>query len=158
MFYHCDANSRASCGCHPKYGGHSLSTVIKVAGLRIIHLSNHFSALKDKNLRSIEDFRILQFGFAALTEVANAAARIVLFGRTAGNINNLRPSIIYNKQLQIMGTVMGTPKEFTEIISLYQKYKLHPVIDKEFSLDDINEAFKYMDEGGQFGKVVLKIK
>jgi zinc-binding alcohol dehydrogenase/oxidoreductase len=97
-------------------------------------------------------------GFAALTEVANAAARIVLFGRTAGNINNLKPGIIYNKQLQIMGTVMGTSKEFAEMIALYQKYKLRPVIDKEFSLNDINDAFKYMDNGGHFGKVVFKIK
>ena len=97
-------------------------------------------------------------GFAALTEVANAAARIVLFGRTAGNINNLSPGIIYNKQLQIMGTVMGTSKEFAEMINLYQKYSLRPVIDKEFSLDDIMEASRYMDEGRQFGKVILKIK
>jgi zinc-binding alcohol dehydrogenase/oxidoreductase len=97
-------------------------------------------------------------GFAALTEVANAAARIVLFGRTAGNINNLRPGIIYNKQLQIMGTVMGTPKEFAEMIDFYERYKLRPVIDKEFSLEQIIEAFRYMDEGSQFGKVMLKIK
>jgi zinc-binding alcohol dehydrogenase/oxidoreductase len=97
-------------------------------------------------------------GFAALTEVANAAARIVLFGRTAGAINNLRPGIIYNKQLQIMGTVMGTSKEFADMINLYQRYQLRPVIDKEFSLDDISGAFRYMDEGRQFGKVLLTIK
>jgi zinc-binding alcohol dehydrogenase/oxidoreductase len=96
-------------------------------------------------------------GFASLTEVANAGARIVLFGRTAGNINNLKPGVIYNKQLQIMGTVMGTSKEFAEMTSLYQKYELRPVIDKEFSLDDINDAFKYMDEGWHFGKVVFKM-
>ena len=97
-------------------------------------------------------------GFAALTEVANAAARIVLFGRTAGNINNLKPGIIYNKQLQIMGTVMGTSKEFAEMIALYERYQLHPVIDKEFTLDEINDAFKYMDEGEHLGKLVFKIK
>jgi zinc-binding alcohol dehydrogenase/oxidoreductase len=97
-------------------------------------------------------------GFATLTEAANAAAKIVIFGRTAGNINNLRPGIIYNKQLQIMGTVMGTPKEFAGMVGLYQKYKLRPVIDKEFSLDEINEAFKYLDEGRHFGKVIFKIK
>jgi zinc-binding alcohol dehydrogenase/oxidoreductase len=96
-------------------------------------------------------------GFAALTEAANAAARIVLFGRTAGNINNLKPGIIYNKQLQIMGTVMGSSKEFAEMIKFYRKYKLRPVIDKEFSLHQVNEAFKYMDEGSHFGKVVFRI-
>jgi D-arabinose 1-dehydrogenase-like Zn-dependent alcohol dehydrogenase len=97
-------------------------------------------------------------GFASLTEVANAGARIVLFGRTAGNVNNLKPGIIYNKQLQIMGTVMGTSKEFAEMISFYQRHQLYPVIDEEFLLDEINDAFKYMDEGRHFGKVVFKIK
>jgi zinc-binding alcohol dehydrogenase/oxidoreductase len=97
-------------------------------------------------------------GFAALTEVANAAARMVLFGRTAGNINNLKPEIIYNKQLQISGTVMGTQKEFAEMIHFYQRHQLHPVIDKEYTLSEIAEAFQHMDEGRHFGKLVFKIK
>lgn len=96
-------------------------------------------------------------GFAALTEVAMPAARIVIFGRTAGNINNLKPGIIYNKQLQIAGTMMGTPKEFVEMLHFFEKYQLHPVIDKEFHLTEIAEAFRYMDQGRHIGKVVLKI-
>jgi len=96
--------------------------------------------------------------FAALTEVANDAAKIILLGRTAGHINNLNPGIIYNKQLQIMGTVMGTSKEFKEMIAFYEKHYLHPVIDKEFSLDEVISAFNYMEQGRHFGKVVIKIK
>ena len=97
-------------------------------------------------------------GFALLTQVANQGARIVLFGRTAGNINNLQPGNIYNKQLLIMGTVMGTSKEFAGVIRFYEEHQLHPIIDKEFELEKIEEAYRYMDEGQQFGKVVLKIK
>ncbi|CAN5730784.1 zinc-binding dehydrogenase [soil metagenome] len=96
-------------------------------------------------------------GFAALTEIANPAARIVIFGRTAGNINNLRPGIIYNKQLQISGTVMGTSKEFTQMIAFYQQHLLHPTIDKTFSLNEIAEASNYMQKGNHFGKVVIEI-
>lgn len=96
--------------------------------------------------------------FAALTEVANDAAKIILFGRTAGHINNLNPGIIYNKQLQIMGTVMGTSREFGNMIAFYEKHHLHPVIDKEYSLDQIMSAFDYMEQGRNFGKVVIKIK
>jgi NADPH:quinone reductase-like Zn-dependent oxidoreductase len=96
-------------------------------------------------------------GFAQLTEVANAGARIVLFGRTAGNINNLRPGLIYNKQLQIMGTVMGTPREFSAMTEFYTRHKLIPVIDREFCLHEIQEAAAYMKEGKHFGKIMLKI-
>jgi zinc-binding alcohol dehydrogenase/oxidoreductase len=97
-------------------------------------------------------------GFAQLTEVANAGARIILFGRTAGNINNLRPGVVYNKQLQMIGTVMGTPREFKAMLDFYSAHKLQPVIDKEFSLENIEEAAGYMESGRHFGKIVLEIK
>lgn len=96
-------------------------------------------------------------GFAQLTEVANAGARLVLFGRTAGNMNNLRPGLIYNKQLQLMGTVMGTPSEFRALLAFYSQHGLEPVLDPEFRLDDIQKAAHRMEEGKQFGKIVLKI-
>lgn len=97
-------------------------------------------------------------GFAQLTEVANAGARMVLFGRTAGNINNLRPGVIYNKQLQIMGTVMGTSSEFRAMLAFYSQHRLQPVLDKEFCLEEIQQAANFMEQGKHFGKIILKIK
>jgi zinc-binding alcohol dehydrogenase/oxidoreductase len=96
-------------------------------------------------------------GFADLTEVANPAARLVLFGRTAGNVNNLRPGVVYNKQLHIMGSVMGSPKDFENLLSFYSKHELHPVIHKTFDLKNAAEAFEYMDGGQHFGKITIKI-
>lgn len=96
-------------------------------------------------------------GFADLTEVANPAARIVLFGRTAGNVNNLRPGVIYNKQLHLMGSVMGSPKDFENLLSFYSKHKLHPIIHKTFDLKNAAEAFAYMNNGQHFGKITIKI-
>lgn len=96
-------------------------------------------------------------GFTSLLDVANPAARIILFGRTAGNINNINPSAIYNKHLQISGTVMGTQNEFEAMLRFYQRHQLHPTLDKEFSLDQIDLAYQYMNSGSQFGKIILKI-
>lgn len=96
-------------------------------------------------------------GFAALTEVANPCARIVVFGRTAGDINNLKPGIIYNKQLEIYGTVMGSQSEFSKMLTLYSQYKLQPVIDSIFPIADFQEAINRMESGDQFGKILLKL-
>ena len=96
-------------------------------------------------------------GFAQLTEVANPGARIVLFGRTAGNINNLAPKQVFNKQLQIMGTVMGTPKEFKAMLRFYEEHHLHPVLDTEFALEHIKDAEAHMNSGRHFGKILLSI-
>jgi NADPH:quinone reductase-like Zn-dependent oxidoreductase len=96
-------------------------------------------------------------GFEALTVTAYPGARIVIFGRTAGNINHLRPGVIYNKQLTITGTVMGTSKEFASMIRFYEKHKLRPVIDREFLLSETEKAFHYMENGRSFGKIILNI-
>lgn len=96
-------------------------------------------------------------GFVSLTEVAAAGARIVVLGRTAGNINNLRPGLIFNKQLQILGSLMGAANEFSAMLDFYSKHRLHPEIDRLFSFDEIEAAVNYVKKGSQFGKVVLKI-
>lgn len=96
-------------------------------------------------------------GFASLTEVAKPAARIILFGRTAGDINHLKPSVIFNKQLLISGTMMGTHEEFRAMLNYYSEHKLYPTIDRIFSLSDINEAADYMKSGEHFGKILLSV-
>ena len=96
-------------------------------------------------------------GFPGLTEVANPAARIVLFGRTSGNINGLRPGVIYNKQLTIMGSVMGSSKDFKKMLDFYSKHQLRPVLHKTFGLENTAGAFEYLNTGHHFGKVTIKI-
>lgn len=96
-------------------------------------------------------------GFADLLEVANPGARIISFGRTAGNMNNLRPGLIYNKQLQIMGSLMGTGQEFQNMLDFFEKYQLHPVIDKVYPLDQFQEAVDHMKNGKHFGKILLQV-
>lgn len=96
-------------------------------------------------------------GFSVLLEIASPGARIVSFGRTAGNIKELKPSLLFNKQLQIVGTLMGTPKEFASMLRFYEQHQLVPVIDKEFNLDEILPAKERLVSGQHFGKIVLKM-
>lgn len=96
-------------------------------------------------------------GFTELTELANPGGRIVLLGRTAGNILNLNPSTIFWKQLSIQGTTMGNHEEFQKMIDLISSRKIHPVIDSIYPTQDINLAFDKMDKGEQFGKIVINM-
>ncbi|MDP2089327.1 MAG: zinc-binding dehydrogenase [Flavobacteriaceae bacterium] len=96
-------------------------------------------------------------GFTELIELAKPGGRIVLFGRTAGNILNLNPKTIFWKQLSIHGTSMGNNEEFKKMINLISSQKIHPVIDSVYSAQEINSAFDKMDRGEQFGKIVIKM-
>jgi len=96
-------------------------------------------------------------GFAELTEMTNPGGRIALFGRTAGNIQNLSPSIIFWKQISIHGTTMGNKEEFKKMIDLISSKKIRPVIDSIYSIQEINLAFDKMATGEQFGKIVINM-
>ena len=83
--------------------------------------------------------------------------RIVNFGRTAGNITNIATRLLYWKQLSIHGTTMGTRDEFLSMLDFVESRKLRPVIDQAFPLEHIDDAIKRMEQGDQFGKIVLQI-
>lgn len=95
--------------------------------------------------------------FPSLLDLAMPGARIVLFGRTRGDIPAVPPRLIYWKQLSILGTSMGTREEFLSMIDFMEKKNIHPVIDKAFPLEELENALTYMEQGNHFGKIMLKI-
>ncbi|GAB3535119.1 zinc-binding dehydrogenase [Pontibacter brevis] len=96
-------------------------------------------------------------GFAQLIRIANPGARIGNYGRTAGMIKELNPAEIFWKQISINGTTMGTAQDFADMVQFIKEKKIQPVVDKIFSLEEAEQAFRRMDEGKQFGKIVLKV-
>jgi len=95
--------------------------------------------------------------FPKLLDLAFPGARIVLFGRTAGDIAPIPPRLIYWKQLSIFGTTMGNEDEFLSMLDFVHKHKINPVIDQVVPLSEVNQAFTRMKDGAHFGKLVLKI-
>jgi zinc-binding alcohol dehydrogenase/oxidoreductase len=95
--------------------------------------------------------------FKDLLDVAAHGGRIVVFGRTAGDITDIPPRLLFNKQLSIQGSLMGTRDEFLSMLDFIEKKNIKPIIDKTFKLADVNEAMKYMASASQFGKILLKV-
>ena len=90
-------------------------------------------------------------------KIIKPAGRIVFYGATTGlaKIDLFR---FFFKQLTLMGSTMGSPREFAAFLELYEEAKLRPVIDQVFPLADAAAAHRRMNEGEQFGKIVLKIE
>jgi len=95
--------------------------------------------------------------FKSLLDVAAPGGRIVVFGRTAGDITDIPPRLLFNKQLSIQGSLMGTRDEFLSMLDFIEKKNIKPVVDKTFKLSEVNEAMKYMESAKQFGKILLKV-
>jgi len=95
--------------------------------------------------------------FRNLLEVATPGGRIVVFGRTAGEIENISPRILFNKQLSIQGSLMGSRDEFLSMLDFVEKKKIKPVIDSTFPIEKVEDAFKRMKSADHFGKILLKL-
>lgn len=94
-------------------------------------------------------------GFKELMGLAGFGARIALYGGTAGNYEGVSPQKIFWKQLSILGSTMGSPTDFQGMLRFVNEKKIVPVIDEIFHYEASDEAFKKLEEGGQFGKLVL---
>jgi len=95
--------------------------------------------------------------FNKVIGLCNPGARIVFFGGTAGNIPELDARPLFWKQIQIIGTTMGTAEDFEAMLNLVKEHKIVPVIDEAYPLADTQKAIDKMGNSAQFGKLVITI-
>ncbi len=94
-------------------------------------------------------------GLNALIGAAAPAARIVLYGATRLSPSRLDMAKIFFKQLDIRGTTMGTDDEFRAMLSLVERHRIKPVIDRVFPLSEAVEANRLLENSEQMGKIIL---
>jgi zinc-binding alcohol dehydrogenase/oxidoreductase len=94
---------------------------------------------------------------ADLLKLCKPGGTIVNYGGTQGTMNGLSPQILFYKQINILGSTMGSDIDFVEMLEFVNKYQIKPIVDSVFSLEQSNEAFHRMENGDQFGKIVFKI-
>ncbi|GIV56687.1 MAG: alcohol dehydrogenase [Candidatus Kapaibacterium sp.] len=95
--------------------------------------------------------------FNHLVALSNPAGRIVLYGATLGGVPMLDVHRIFWRQLRIIGTTMGSDRDFAAMLAAVEQYQIRPVVDSVFPLAQYAEAFERMRRGEQFGKIVLRI-
>ncbi len=96
-------------------------------------------------------------GFDRLIDVVRPGGRIVNYGATAGPLDALNLRKVFWKQLHLIGSTMGSPREFEQMLAFVIEHEVRPAIDRVVPLEQGNEAFSRMAESTQFGKLVLKI-
>jgi NADPH:quinone reductase-like Zn-dependent oxidoreductase len=57
----------------------------------------------------------------------------------------------------VLGTSMGSPREYRAMIDHVAQATWRPVIDSVFPLGRIDDAARRLTEGDRFGKIVLSI-
>jgi zinc-binding alcohol dehydrogenase/oxidoreductase len=85
----------------------------------------------------------------------NPGARIVIYGSTAGNEIKFNATDIFLKSASIVGTQVGDPQDFREMLAFAGEHKIKPVIERTFPLAEAREALLHLRDGHSFGKIVV---
>jgi NADPH:quinone reductase-like Zn-dependent oxidoreductase len=96
-------------------------------------------------------------GFTRLVDLARPGGRIVFFGATAGNPKLLEMRKCFFRQINLLGTTMGSPADFAGMTTMVAEKKIIPVIDRVFPLAEADAALRHMETGVQFGKIAITI-
>ena len=81
--------------------------------------------------------------------------RLVSCGVTTGNIGEINIRKMYQKQLTLMGSALGTTSELRTLVRLAERGKLVPIIDRTFPLEQAAKAHELLESRKNFGKVCL---
>jgi len=83
--------------------------------------------------------------------------RLVTCGATAGAQPMDDLNAIITKQLKIFGSTLGSREEFRQLLSFLSGADIQPIIDSVLPLKDAAAGQRRLEEGKQFGKIVLRI-
>lgn len=80
---------------------------------------------------------------------------LVTCGATSGFDATTNLAHLFYRQLKLVGSTMGSKRDFPDLLRHLESGKLKPVVDRIFPLSEIREAHAYLERGEQFGKVLL---
>jgi NADPH:quinone reductase-like Zn-dependent oxidoreductase len=83
--------------------------------------------------------------------------RVVTCGATTGFAPQIDLRQIFFRQVQVLGSTMGSKGDLFEVLRHVESGALRPVVARTFSLWDATEAHRYLESGEAFGKVVLEV-
>lgn len=83
--------------------------------------------------------------------------RLVTCGATAGANPPTDIRRIFWNNLTIFGSTLGDRADFLEVLNFMEASRTQPVVDQVFPLRDAAAAQKRLEEGKQFGKILLRM-
>lgn len=95
--------------------------------------------------------------FPTALKALRKGGTLVTCGATTGPSVQLDLRYLFSRELNLLGSTMGTRKDFEEVLRAVEGGGLKPVVDSVFPLRDALAAHEHLAQGKQFGKVVLAV-
>ena len=85
------------------------------------------------------------------------AGRLVAVGRMAADVASPRVQTVFWKQVDILGSSMGSPADFDALLNHLEHATWAPAIDSTYPLEEIGRAYTRLDHPDRVGKVLLDV-
>jgi NADPH:quinone reductase-like Zn-dependent oxidoreductase len=99
-------------------------------------------------------------GIGTLPKTCRATAyggRISLIGVLTGIAGEVQIGYILHKALEVRGIYVGSREMFEAMNAAISEHKIEPVIDRTFAFEESVAAFRHLESGRHFGKVVIRV-
>lgn len=93
---------------------------------------------------------------AKALDAVRPGGRIAIYGGTNGDAT-IKMFPLFWKHVTVVGTSMGSPRDFQAMLALFEESGMKPAIDESFAMGDVVKAAERMASSNQFGKIVLDI-
>jgi NADPH:quinone reductase-like Zn-dependent oxidoreductase len=102
---------------------------------------------------------VVEVGGAGTLEKSMKAVRtggtISLIGVLTGGDGTVNPRMLLVKNIKLQGLYVGSREMFEAMNRAISLHKLRPVVDRVFPFANAVEAYRHMESGAHFGKVVI---
>jgi NADPH:quinone reductase-like Zn-dependent oxidoreductase len=114
-----------------------------------------------RQLTGIGVDHIVEVGGAGTLEKSMKAVRyggaISLIGVLTGGTGEVNPRLILMKNIRVQGIYVGSREMFESMNRAISLHKLRPVVDRVFPFADAPAAYRHMENGAHFGKIVIAV-
>lgn len=93
--------------------------------------------------------------FTASIKAVRNGGRIATCGATSGATPEVDLRHIFFRQIEILGSTMGSKADLLAVLGHVAAGRLHPVVDRVLPLGSAAEAHRLLESSAAFGKVVL---
>ena len=103
---------------------------------------------------------VVEIGGAGTLNQSITASRmgghISMIGVLTGFHGEVNTAALMLKQIKLKGITVGSREDLANMIRAVEANQLHPVIDKTFALEELEDAFRYQETNAHFGKICIE--
>jgi NADPH:quinone reductase-like Zn-dependent oxidoreductase len=89
--------------------------------------------------------------------VAKTGGRVYLIGVLTGGASEVNILPVLMRNLRVQGIFVGSVEMFEAMNRAIALHQMRPVVDHVFPLDRASEAYRHLESGAHFGKIVIRL-